>query len=162
MLYIFAGLPGTGKTTLARQLAQHRRAVYLRIDTLEQALRREGVDVVAHGYRGAMALAADNLEIGLPVVVDSVNPWPSTRREYRAVAQAVGCPYVDIEVVCSDEAEHRRRVEQRVIDIAGHARVTWQQVRERDYRPWDEAPVRVDTAGKTVGQSLRELLRLVP
>ena len=38
MLYIFGGLPGTGKTTLARYLAHHQRAVYLRIDTIEQAL----------------------------------------------------------------------------------------------------------------------------
>jgi len=38
-LFIFSGLPGTGKTTLSRQLAQHVGAAYLRIDTIEQALR---------------------------------------------------------------------------------------------------------------------------
>lgn len=38
-LFIFAGLPATGKTTLARQLARHLNAVHLRIDTIEQALR---------------------------------------------------------------------------------------------------------------------------
>jgi predicted kinase len=39
MLIVFGGLPGTGKTTLARAFAQRRRATYLRIDTIEQALR---------------------------------------------------------------------------------------------------------------------------
>ncbi len=36
MLIVFGGLPGTGKTTLARAFAQRRRATYLRIDTIEQ------------------------------------------------------------------------------------------------------------------------------
>jgi predicted kinase len=38
-LIVFGGLPGTGKTALARMLAVRLQAVYLRIDTIEQALR---------------------------------------------------------------------------------------------------------------------------
>lgn len=39
MLIIFSGLPGSGKSTIARALARRLRAVYLRIDTIEQAIR---------------------------------------------------------------------------------------------------------------------------
>ena len=39
VLFIFAGLPGSGKSTLAGVLAREIRAVYIRIDTIEQALR---------------------------------------------------------------------------------------------------------------------------
>lgn len=39
MLIIFSGLPGSGKSTIARALAQRLGAVYLRIDTIEQAIR---------------------------------------------------------------------------------------------------------------------------
>jgi predicted kinase len=38
-LYIFSGLPGSGKSSLAKLLACERHAVYLRIDTIEQGLR---------------------------------------------------------------------------------------------------------------------------
>jgi predicted kinase len=37
-LIVFAGLPGTGKTTLARKLAKTLPAFLVRIDTIEQAL----------------------------------------------------------------------------------------------------------------------------
>ena len=39
MLIIFGGLPASGKTTIARDLARQLGATYLRIDTIEQALR---------------------------------------------------------------------------------------------------------------------------
>ena len=75
MLIVFGGLPGTGKTTLARAFAQERQATYLRIDTVEQALRSSGIvgdDVGPAGYMVAYALAEENLRLGRIVVADSV------------------------------------------------------------------------------------------
>jgi predicted kinase len=40
MLTIFGGLPGTGKTTTARELARRIEATYLPIDSIEQVLRQ--------------------------------------------------------------------------------------------------------------------------
>ena len=37
MLIVFSGLPGTGKTTIAKALAAATAAVYLRVDTIEHA-----------------------------------------------------------------------------------------------------------------------------
>ena len=42
ILVVFSGLPGTGKTTAARPLAASLRALYLRIETIEQAMRDAG------------------------------------------------------------------------------------------------------------------------
>lgn len=39
MLIVFSGLPSTGKTTVASDLATRTSAVYLRIDTIEQAVQ---------------------------------------------------------------------------------------------------------------------------
>ena len=81
-LFIFSGLPGTGKTTLSQRLAQHTGAVHLRIDTIEQALRDLcKLDVQAEGYGLAYRVASDNLRLGLHVVADSCNPIDLTRQE---------------------------------------------------------------------------------
>jgi predicted kinase len=162
MLIALSGLSGTGKTTIARQLARELAAVYLRIDSIEQSLRRADLTVESAGYSVAYAIAEDNLRLGRIVVADSVNPWPLTRSEWRAVAERSHVPTIDVEIVCSDAREHRRRVEARVADIAGHTLPTWQEVVERDYRPWDSERIVIDTSRLSVEQSVREILAKVP
>ncbi|KAB8145925.1 AAA family ATPase [Chloroflexia bacterium SDU3-3] len=158
MLYIFAGLPGAGKSTLARQLAQRLNAAYLRVDTIEQALRDAGV--VIHGPEGYMIayrVAGDNLRIGLPVVADTVNPLQITRDAWRAVAAQADAPYVEIEIICSDLDEHRRRVETRAADIEGFPLPTWDDVTQRQFEEWDTTHIQIDTAGQTPAQSIAAL-----
>ncbi len=59
ILYIFSGLPGSGKSTLAKRLARLHNAAYLRIDTVEQALRDLcEVPVQGEGYRLSYRVAS--------------------------------------------------------------------------------------------------------
>jgi predicted kinase len=162
---IFGGLPGTGKSTLALGLARRLDAVYLRIDTIEQAiLAAEGhVGAVGEsGYLVGYAVAVDNLRLGHTVVSDSVNPLQITRVAWRNVATRLGVTPVEVEVVCSDRLEHRRRVETRTADIPGHRLPTWQDVMARDFEPWAGEHIRIDTAGRSVEQSLAALQELIP
>jgi len=161
MLIIFGGLPGTGKTTIARSLARALKAVHLRVDTIEQALRNSGTlkdDVGPAGYMAAYRIAEENLRIGLPVIADSVNPLQVTREAWLAAAQRAGVEAAEVEVICSDEIEHRRRVETRISDIERHMQPTWQDVVDRDYETWQTQPIVVDTATQAVDGIVTELI----
>jgi len=158
MLIVVSGLPGVGKTTIALSLAGETGAAYLRIDSIEQTLRHAGLAVEAEGYAVAHAVAADNLRLGRLVVADCVNPWPLTRAEWSEVAARAGVRALDVEVVCSDRDEHRRRVESRVADIEGHRVPTWPEVVAGDYRPWSGPRLVIDTARLSADEAVRVVL----
>lgn len=194
MLVVLGGLPGVGKSTIARALLTRWLAVYLCIDTIEQALRDSGVlagqgagaasnagsvcnaanvpdgpnvaDVGAAGYMVAYALARTQLAMGLPVLADSVNPLAVTREAWHGVAVFAQVPWLDVEVVCSDVAEHQKRVEQRrVSDVLGLLPPTWAAVRRHDYAPWaagdrlvvDTAHCSADDAATRILTELKQL-----
>ena len=158
LLYIFGGLPGTGKSTLSSLLARQLRVAHLRLDVVEEALRRAGIwrDGPA-GYVVLYDLAAANLRLGLDVVADTVNPVVETRQAWRDVAGDIGSPCVEIEVICSDAVERRRRVESRAADIAGFALPSWEDVVRRHYELWREEHIVLDTPGQTVSESFQRL-----
>jgi predicted kinase len=165
MLISFGGLSGTGKTTIAREVVRELDAVYLRIDSIEQVMRQAGWQVEGEGYHVARAIAEDNLRLGRIVVADCVNPWPLTRAEWRAVAERAGVPALEVEIVCSDRHEHKRRVETRTADIAGHRLPTWQEVIARDYQEWISQPggqpIVIDTARVAVEEAVRAIVTAV-
>ena len=149
MLIVFSGLPGTGKTTIARKLAAKAGTVYLRIDTIEQAIRNADVlsrDVGRSGYLVANELALSNLGLDHTVIVDCVNPVAESRQMWAEVAARAGVPIVNIQVICSDQTEHQRRVESRAVDVAGLTPPTWQSVVNHEYEAWVTAPFTLDTA----------------
>ena len=162
VLFIFAGLPGSGKSTLARVLAQQTHAVYLRVDTIEQALRDLcSVDVQGEGYRLAYRVASDNLRLGLSVVADSCNPIELTRQEWERVAEDAGVTHLNIEVVCSDADQHRARVESRASGVSGLRLPSWSEVVSREYHEWTKPRLVIETAGRSVRESESELLTRV-
>jgi predicted kinase len=160
MLIILTGLPGVGKTAIARELARQIGAIHLRIDSIEQAMRNSGKvsqSLDDAGYRVAYALAYDNLRLGHTVIADSVNPIKLTRDAWLGVAEGAGVTPAEVEVMCSDVDEHRKRVESRVSDIANLKLPTWKEVVGRGYEPWEREHIVIDTAGRTVEECVQAL-----
>jgi len=140
---------------IARGLAHQIGAQYLRIDSIEQALRDSGAvfgPLNDAGYRAAYAVAEDNLRLGHTVVADSVNPLSVTRDAWVAVAKRANVRALEIEVKCSDLNAHRLRVENRASDVPGLRLPTWEKVVSREYDPWDRDHLVIDTAARTVEQ----------
>ncbi len=155
VLIAFAGLPGTGKSTIAKMLARAIGAVYLRVDAIEGALRSldPGRAIGPEGYDIAAALAVSNLETGRDAIVDCVNPWPLTREGFRQAARRAHAEFLGVEIVCADAGLHRERLEGRMNDLPGVPKVEWSAVVARDYRRWDDADIRVDTAATSASQA---------
>jgi predicted kinase len=159
-LIILSGLPGTGKTSIAHLLVPALGAVHVRIDTIEHALRTSGKllnELDDAGYRVGYAIAEGNLRLGRPVIAHSVNPLGLTRAAWREVAARAGAPAVEIEVICSDPEEHRRRIETRRADLEGFRLPTWREILARRYEPWDRDRIVIDTASRTAEESVATL-----
>ena len=113
--------------------------------------------VEGEGYRLSYQLIKDNLRLGISAVADSVNPWKLTRDEWSQVASSCGAPFINIEIVCSDQNEHRQRVESRRSEIKNLKMPSWEEVLNRDYHEWDSPRIEIDTAAKSEESCLLEL-----
>jgi len=149
LLIIVGGLPATGKTTVAAELARRTGFAFLRVDTIEQAIVRStplDQPLGPVGYVVARDVAADLLRTGVSVIAECVNPLAITRDAWRATGLGAGARVLEAEIVCSDPAEHRRRVETRDIGIPDLVPPTWQEIVDREYEPWTRDHLVVDTA----------------
>ena len=158
-LYIFSGLPASGKSTLAQLLSRRVGAMYLRIDTVEQGIRDLfDFKVEGEGYRLSYRILKDNLNLGLSVIADSCNPIKLTRDEWQEVAISAGAHFINIEIKCSDPVEHECRANIRDCQVTDLILPTWEQIKNRRYEQWERDVIQIDTAGKSVEQSFHELM----
>jgi len=161
-LIAFGGLPGSGKSSIARELARQSGAFWLRIDSIEQAVLDSGIvsgSVDDAGYRAAYAVAEDNIRLGHDVIADAVNGWPETRDAWQGAAMRSGAQFIEVEIICSDLGEHRRRVETRNSEVPGLLLPDWQAVTSRDYQPWNRSHLTIDTAGRNVEDCVKQVRR---
>lgn len=144
----------------ARDLVARLPSVYLRIDAIENALLKStALEVVGSaGYVVAYELARSNLALGRTVVADCVNPLSVTREAWRAVAASARTGVLEVEIVCSDRTEHRRRLEGRKADIRNFALPTWEAVLHHEYEAWTTSRLVIDSALVTVSEAANWIL----
>lgn len=153
MLYIFAGLPASGKTTLSKRLSQKCGATYIRVDTIESALKASTLNIHPAedaGYIAGCGLAKENLLLGQSVIVDSVNPIKLTREWWRNSALQTNTTFIEIEVICSHIETHKGRINDRGWD--------WSRVTDRKYEVFEGGIIQIDTAFVNIEQSFQELM----
>lgn len=152
MLIVISGLPGTGKTSVAVEVARDAEAVHLSIDTVEDALLGAGLPrswtTGVAAYEAVRAAAQQNLHMGRIVVVDAVNDSEPARDTWRRAAATMNVPLFFVLLTLSDDEEHRRRLEGRSRNLENVLEPSWDDVRSRraSFEPWEDVHMRINAS----------------
>ena len=138
-LVIFSGLPGTGKSTLASQLAHELRWPLLRIDdVVGEVPEIAGVEFWDSKVVILLDVTEVQLELGLSVIVDSV--FMNTDRHHaQELAREHHARFRPIYTHISDEKVWEQRVTERHQKLDFPDVATWEQVQRQrgHFRPWE-------------------------
>ncbi|WP_150308449.1 AAA family ATPase [Planctomonas psychrotolerans] len=140
-----AGLPGAGKSSVAERLAVLLGAALVSVDPIESAIRAAGIPADQPtglaAYCAAEAVAGGILATGQSVIIDAVNAVEPARLQWITLAARAGAPLRMVEVVCSDPAVHRARLESRDRGLSHLPEPTWHRVERvrADYAAWSGA-----------------------
>jgi predicted kinase len=142
MLIVMAGLPGTGKSTIAEQSAAVLGLPVVSVDPIESSILSAGIDADQPTGLAAYLVAETIAEAVIAsvggVIVDAVNAVEPAREQWLKLAARRGIPIRFVEVVCSDEGVHRARLEARGRQLAHMAEPTWHAVEQSldEWEPW--------------------------
>lgn len=101
-LYIVCGLPGVGKTTVAKKIARKTKSILLRTDVIRKEIRLLGyTEKEKEQVYNEMFLRAQKLlRTGKNVVLDATFAKKKNRLAAKRTAARTGADFQTIEVVC--------------------------------------------------------------
>jgi len=142
MLIAMAGLPGSGKSTVADVVGKQLGIAVVSVDPIESAILSAGIDsdqpTGLAAYLVAEKLASSVLAAGQSIIIDAVNAVDPARDQWVKLAARRGVPLKFIEVKCSDPEVHRARLEARSRNLPHVAEPTWHAVEQSldEYSEW--------------------------
>lgn len=111
MLLLISGLPGSGKSTVARAYIARYGGMHINSDLLRNEMHLRGHYTLGDKERVYAAMLARTravLEQGGDAVVDSTFYRPSIREPFEQVARELGIPVFRVEVKAREETIRRR------------------------------------------------------
>jgi predicted kinase len=148
-LIVFAGLPGSGKTTLARMAARKLGLPIFSKDRVQRVLRDHhlAAENTGDGYYIILDLADEQLGLGVSPILDATFPLDHFRIVASEIATRHQARFCAIYCYCSDDEIWRRRMTSRVQYVPGWRPVGWDDVlRMRQYyQPWGDNAALIDS-----------------
>ncbi len=148
LLVITCGLPGAGKSVVARMLAQALPAQLLRTDVVRRELfpvRQYTPEEIRQVYQELLRRAEALLREGQSVVLDGTFSREEWREAARALAERVGARFALVEVT-SPEEQVRQRLAARRGDVSEADFAVYRELRRR-FQPIREPHLVVYNAG---------------
>src|SRR5947209_1395558 len=140
-LIVFTGLPGSGKSTIAEAIAAQLHFPVFSVDPIESSIIKSGIvkswETGLAAYLISRDLAYEQLKLGLSVIIDAVNPVKEARDMWYELEKKQHAQLIIIACML-DERIHKKRIDHRVRNIHGIPEVTWEQVKNREYAPWED------------------------
>lgn len=168
VVVLFAGVPGTGKTTAAESLGRTLNAPVFSMDWQLGALTVFGVlrpdNTLPLSVMMLTAAITRQLSLGMSAVVDAAGHTRAERDRWRSLTERLGGRFIGVECICTDEQLQRSRVEGRSRGIpCWPATVTWEHVNrmKKLWEPWEEPHLVLDSAVDSAEVNLRRVLDLI-
>lgn len=162
-LILFSGLPGTGKSTLARRLARELQISYLCIDDVTGEVPEDaGVPFWDSKVAILLGLARVQLELGISVILDSVF-MNKDRYHAREIARKNGARFLPVYVFLSNEEVWKERVTSRRRELDHESVASWDRIQHQrqHFREWEPGTALFIDMLHPIEQNYAEVLQFV-
>ncbi|MEO8610835.1 MAG: ATP-binding protein [Chloroflexota bacterium] len=148
-LILFTGMPGSGKTTLARMVARRLNVPVFAKDRVQRVLRDHHLapEHSGDGYFIILDIADELLSLGLSVILDATFPLDHFRMVASEIAARHKSKFSALYCYCSDETVWKERMTDRVHYVPGWKPVGWSDVERMKeyYQSWNNNALFLDS-----------------